>query len=356
MRNQLDKSKIGEIKFRKKLYQQQVERETHFDDEFDARGIEEILKNRMNKTLEQMKSLIKRKILVSPYIEIGAERCQRSLVLESDLGLTGTAVDISYDMLKSCEYYKEVFNKNKVPMRICCDAYNLPFLDNSIPFIFCYETLHHFPDPTPIINEIYRVLFPGGYFFFDKEPFKKHLYFPLYKGKKEYSKKYMNRSKARKLIDFVFCEKTCNESEYNIIENFSIPLDTWKEALLPFKIKHVKTRSLKRINTKLFESGNYLKYILSNLFGGEISGICRKNDSIKQNSNICTSVEDTLICPSCSEKGYKVKVKKGKYYLCNECGRKYPIIDDIIFLFSYNTFKKLYPEIFMTHFKNDVKR
>ena len=146
MKRQISDNQKGEIEFRKKLYSQQIENTTIFEDEFDAAGIEKILKIRMEKTLDQMTLLQNKNISLSPYIEIGAERCQRSLVMENDLGLNGgAALDISFYMLKSCDHYQTVFNKPKSPIRICCDANKLPFLTNSIPFVFCYETLHHFP-------------------------------------------------------------------------------------------------------------------------------------------------------------------------------------------------------------------
>jgi SAM-dependent methyltransferase len=148
---------------------QQIENKKIFKDEFDAAGIEKILKTRMEKTLDQMTLIQNKRIPLSPYIEVGAERCQRSLVMENDLGIkSGAAIDISFDMLKSCSHYQNVFNKPEPPIRICCDANKLPFSTGTIPFIFCYETLHHFPDPTPITREIFRVMLPGGFFFLMK--------------------------------------------------------------------------------------------------------------------------------------------------------------------------------------------
>ena len=68
----------------------------------------------MKKTHDQMTLLQKLNITLSPYIEIGAERCQRSLVMENDLGLSGgAAIDISFDMLRSCNHYQDIFNKVK---------------------------------------------------------------------------------------------------------------------------------------------------------------------------------------------------------------------------------------------------
>jgi len=264
--------------------------------------------------------------------------------MENDLDVTGAAVDISYDMLKSCDYYSGVFNKSKVPFRICCDANSLPFMTNSIPFVFCYETLHHFPDPTPIVKEIHRVLSPGGHFFFDEEPYKKVLHVNLYKGKKIYKKESLSANKIRKIFDYFFSKKSCNEVEHGIIENDEIPIGVWKKALSFFEEKNVKLQSMKNINLELFNPKHYLKFLLAYLFGGEISGTCRKSGvSIKRE----ISVHDVLICPSCIENGHESKLdQKNLSFFCSECGNKFPIIDGIVFLFSYKKFGELYPEIF----------
>jgi len=148
---QLVSSQKGEIEFRKKLFQQQVEGEKIFSDEFDVDSIQNILTTRMKATKKDIGALEEAGVPISPYLEIGAERGQRALVLENDLGASGIAADLSFDMLKSADYYAQVFNKAKIPLRICCDVNNLPFLTDSIPFIFCYDVLHHFPDPVPII-------------------------------------------------------------------------------------------------------------------------------------------------------------------------------------------------------------
>jgi SAM-dependent methyltransferase len=303
MRKQKIDNQKGEITFRRKLFLQQVEGKTLFGDEFDSIGIENILNARMQKTINQMFLFQEKNITLSPYVEIGAERCQRSLIMENDLGSKGAAVDISFDLLKSCSYYKRVFNKNKTPLRICCDANRLPFLTNSIPFVFCYETLHHFPEPFPITEEIYRVLSPGGSFFFDEEPFKKILHINLYKMNKIYSEKSLNRGTFRKVIDYFFGKRTCNEVEYNIIENDAISLGLWKRSLVFFDKNDVKLKSLRLIESTLFNPSSYFKYFLTYLLGGNISGICIKSGS---DANKNTSICDVLICPSCRKIGSEV--------------------------------------------------
>ena len=344
MKQQSAESQRGEIEFKKQLVQQQIEGKCVFNNEFDAKGIEKLLSDRMKKTFEQMTLLKESGVVLSPYMEIGAERCQRSLVMENDIGATGVAVDISYDALKSCDYYKDVFNKSKIPLRVCCDTNSLPFVTDSVPFVFSYGTLHHFPNPTPIVKQIHRVLSPGGYFFFDDEPYKKVLHVNLYKGKKQYSKESLSAGKIRKLFDYFFSKASCNEVEHGIIENDDIPIDVWKRALSVFGQKHVKLQSLPYIESELFAPKHYIKFLLSYLFGGGIFGTCRKPGiSIKRD----IFVHDILICPSCFEnEGESKLVRKNLLFFCNGCGNKFPVIDGVVFLFSYKKFEELYPEIF----------
>ena len=41
-------------------------------------------------------------------------------------------------------------------------VYNLNIPDNAIDLIFCHQLLHHLPDQTRALKELYRVLVPGG--------------------------------------------------------------------------------------------------------------------------------------------------------------------------------------------------
>ncbi|GCF16190.1 SAM-dependent methyltransferase [Haloarcula mannanilytica] len=45
---------------------------------------------------------------------------------------------------------------------VVCDAERLPFVTNSFDAVTCRIAAHHFPDPTKFVEEVGRVLEPGG--------------------------------------------------------------------------------------------------------------------------------------------------------------------------------------------------
>lgn len=49
-------------------------------------------------------------------------------------------------------------------------AENIPLPDSSVDLVFSFNTLEHVVDPAQVVQEIKRVLRPGGYFFADFDP------------------------------------------------------------------------------------------------------------------------------------------------------------------------------------------
>ena len=344
MDHQSGKAQKGEIAFRRGLFRQQVEGERVFGDEYDGPAISRILAERMRKTLADISLLRSIGVPVSPYLEIGAERCQRSMVLENDLGAEGIAADISYDMLRSCGHYMEVFGKRRSPLRVCCDANRLPFISGSLPFVFCYQTLHHFPDPGPVTAEVMRVLAPGGYFAIEEEPFRKILHLGLYKGRKIHAAPSVYGRLAG-LLDFFFSKINCNETDYGVIENDNIPLGAWKRALAGFAEKRMTLRTIRGVETELFAPRSPMKFFFAWLFGGGIRGLCRKS-GVPTGSY--APVSESLACPVCRERGVETRLRgNGGFFSCRSCASSFPVEDGVLFLFSDEKFKELYPEVFL---------
>lgn len=73
-----------------------------------------------------------------------------------------TGIDINKKAIKFCSDYYNEDNNNFFQ----ADALNLPFPDNSFDVLINVESSHRYPDMKQFLNEVKRVLKPGGYFSF----------------------------------------------------------------------------------------------------------------------------------------------------------------------------------------------
>ncbi len=173
-------NKRAEIQFRRKLMQQNRGEACCFIDEPDSRDVFIMIEGRMQRTREMVESIRAAGITIEPFLEVGAERCQRALVLENEFDVRGIAADISLDSMLFAEKIADHFHYTKMPIRVCCDANKLPIRPASFPFAFCYQTLHHFSDPLPMVTALWRVLNSQGSFHFDEEPVTMRGRIPLF--------------------------------------------------------------------------------------------------------------------------------------------------------------------------------
>lgn len=336
----------GEIKFREKLARQHTLNEIILPDFYKKNEQEKILFDRIVDTKNKINELKDIGVNISRFLEVGSERGQRALVLTNNFNAEGFAIDISYHQLNTMEYFAGIFNMKKLPIRICCNANNLPFKSNSFPFVFGYQFLHHFPLIKPIINEVYRII-ANGHFFFDEEPFKKALRIILYKKKnKIYSEKELKKNVYIKLIESFISEENCDETEHGIVENYNIPVQEWLDELSIFDEKDIELVSWKIGKVKV-SNKSLLNYFLHLLLGGNIGGLCYKKTDKQYNKNI--DIYDLLICPNCEmlnkENIEKSSLQKqGTYFKCLNCGFEFPIVNGIIILLPYTEFVQLYPE------------
>lgn len=75
-----------------------------------------------------------------------------------------TATDINPDMLK---FAQSKFNPESNIIWKTADAMKLPFEDNTYDAVICQFGVMFFPDKQAAINEVFRVLKPGGIFIFN---------------------------------------------------------------------------------------------------------------------------------------------------------------------------------------------
>jgi len=338
-------SKRGEVAYRSRLVLQYQGKRVFFPNEPDKKEIIGVLEQRLQSTKKDLAWLKKQyNINFSPYLEIGAEFGQRAAILEEKYGAQGFALDISLESLSLAPFIVKHLKLKRVPERICADAYHLPFLNNSFNFIYCYQTLHHFPDPAPVIREIYRVLKPGGYFFVNEEPVSQIFNLKLWRRPTKL-RAWERFLKYALILPFVSTiGKT--ETEHGILEE-AFDLATWQRGLdvfegvtvwlkpYPFGPKSIIHKKPKTIWLK--PSITTRPFIT--FFGAGIKVLGKKTKE-HLNNNL-TNVEDFINCPSCLE-------PLNQNLACPRCHVKYFSIKNIKILLPKTILNKLY-----AGFKND---
>lgn len=350
MKEQELENKRGEVAFRRSLYEQQVLGEERFDDELDAGGIEEVLRRRMADTVREIGDLRAAGVPVAPYVEVGAERGQRALALENELGLEGAAVDLSLDLLRASEHYRRRFGLERRPLRICADAYRLPFASDSVPFVFCYQTLHHFPNPAPVVAEIHRVLMPGGHFYFAEEPYRRRLRWRLYTVRRGAQ---VSRPALLRVLDRLFAREVVTEETFGVIENHDMTVWEWRGSLEVFDQVRLTLRTARILRIDPDRNRNPLARLAAHLLGGLVSGLCRKEGTLDPEK--VRPLDECLVSPAALARGEESPLVRddgtwsapdaGRGRTARASGDAYPLRDGVALLLEPGLRRELYPEV-----------
>jgi len=338
-------NKKGEVEFRKKLAVQFEGKTTVYEGQPSGEEYLQIIKDRVKAYTTYFKDLKSKKIPLGHYLEIGAGVGQGAMLLENKFNAHGFTSDISLETLKLGDKYLKLLDYKKMPLRICCDLYNLPFLSNSIPFIFTFQTLHHLPDPLPVLKEIKRVLTQGGYFYFNEEPIAQ--VFNLNLWRRDLHLKWFEKLLKATIILHFISRIGKSEVDHNVLEE-TFTLSTWEEALnlfprvdaflsiFPFSGKIHQTRTKKAY----WLTPPFWKRLPLQILGGGIGAICQKEgNSHKLKYN---TLHDLLACPNCVKKP-KLKVTKNGDLLCNVCRSYFKNKNGVLMLFSKKQERVLYP-------------
>lgn len=340
----------GEVAFRRLLARQHVTGEVLLPDYFGKKEHDAILAARVETTRRDMDRLARQGAVLSPFVELGAERCHRSMVLVNEFGAKGIAVDISLDQLRTAPHFASLFGWDKLPLRVCCDVNHLPVRDAAVPFAFCYEFLHHFPSIRPIVAQVHRIL-ASGTFFFNEEPFKRPRIKLYRQQSKIYANRVLRRSKVLRTLEKFISEPWSDELEHGIVENDRISIAEWIEALSVFDAKEVSLASVGgRVTSRLGERVRWAN-CLNRLLGGGVSGSCQKPSGpvvLPQ-----SSLEDLLLCPDCLAEEFGRKQSPlhplGICWRCKECGGDFPVVDGVVVLLAKPLRESLYPEFDPNH-------
>ncbi len=350
--------KQAEVTYRTRLEKGNFARQEPFAEELDTE-----LKKRIKRTKKTFQKLRKQKLNLSPFLEIGAERGQRAMLLVNDYKAQGIMLDLSLESLRKSRSLRYPLGLKKIPKSICADAYNLPFQNNTLAFIFTFQTLHHFPDPKPVLAEIYRVLAPGGTFLLDEEPVRQSFNLRLWRRPTKLSW-WEKLLKTTTLLHFL-SEIGKSEVDAGIIEtSFSLP--TWEKALNVFDAIQANltvfpfgpTTQILHKPKKLPANKPWLTpslpiYFLLNLLGGNIQALCQKfpnklpATSYKlQATSYKLQANNKLppfACPTCPQK--PLLEKQNKNWYCPSCKDIYPEKEGIPILIKKDLRIKLYPHV-----------
>lgn len=332
-------AKIGEVKFRQKLVKQHQGKKVYYSTHTSASENLKLLRQRAKNSFKIFKELKKKGIHLSPFLELGGEKCERAAVLTTKMGYRGAVIDLSAESLESASNFCPKIGLSKLPTRICADTYRLPFANNSFSFIFTFQTLHHFPEPAPVLKEIYRVLAPGGYFYFAEEPVKQLINIPLWR--RDYHLRWWEKILKFLLILPFISKIGKSEIQEGVLEE-AFDFKTWEKALNQFdKVEGEILPYPFGPTTKVFKKpGNWLKpnlttKILINLMGGGIKALCQKKGEFK---NVALNFFEILVCPKCQKK----LLKKAACFECLSCHVSYPVINGVFYLLPSDLQKRLY--------------
>ena len=97
-------------------------------------------------------------------LDVGSNTCGEAEVLSSR-GYPIIAMDINEIALGISKERVRRFGRAG-PEYVAGDAQCIPLQDGAISGVVCFEALHHLPEPRRALEEIHRVLMPGGRLFF----------------------------------------------------------------------------------------------------------------------------------------------------------------------------------------------
>lgn len=332
MQLQTQANKISEINYRRKISDQHTSDKIHFKQEPNNKEIKKTLSVRLKEYKIDFRDLARSGLLKSPFLEIGAEYSLASSLLKSNFKVDGIACDISFHSLAKAPYFAKTFKLEKVPTLICADANNLPFKSNSLPFIFIYEALHHFPHPKPVLEEIKRVLEPGGILLIGAEPVKQSFQIPLWRR----PTKLRNWEKALKAILVLPFISDIGKTEVDsgILEE-SFTLKTWLKSLSLFDSFEAEVEipylNLSQKIASPTDSAFPISLLLK-LTGGGIHAICKKAYKPIGKMPSAQEGKSIFICPNC-----KLNLKKEvsiQNYSCPKCGSKYTRKSGVVILLA----------------------
>ena len=281
---------------------------------------------------------------MTPFLEIGANAGHSSYMLANEFGASGFALDISADSLRHGRALMDAWHLDRAPVRVACDAANLPFADESLRFVCAFQMLSQFMDVESVFREVARVLQPGGVFLFAEEPLRRKLSLRLYRCP------YYDTMKPweRKLYDWgllgYFVRDVIGahqEESFGIRQNHTMGLGDWQELALKYFAAHeyevfVPERGW---GERVVKRGAASEWRAARLLGGTLAAVLKKG-GVAPPSKPFENFETFLRCPDCHA---ALRRQNEDLLRCSQCPYQSPNEGQVYNLLPSAERKELYP-------------
>jgi SAM-dependent methyltransferase len=284
----------------------------------------------------------------TPFLEIGANVGHTSYLVANEFGGEGYALDISADALRHGQALCEIWGFERRPTLVAGDALRLPFKDGSLRFVMTFQTLSQFLDIEPVLNEIHRVLAPGGVFFMAEEPVRRKLSLRLYRVPYESQMKPWERWLHRHgWLDFITRDVigAAQEESFGIRQNHRAGLPGWRRMLEGY-FPYVRTmtfprthgwanRQVERAVWKFNQEG--APEATASLLGATLTAFCRKEGVPPPDLD----VRSAMACPDCTG---SFDWRDDDHVVCIRCGYEAVREEGVFNLLPSRERSELYPK------------
>ena len=140
-----------------------VETDQGIQEEFTVEVYDKMMRRLRDKGWLETKLILNAGIRSGLALEVGPGPGYLGLEwLKETEGTTLKGLDISPNMIKMAERNAREYGLEDRVEYVESDARNMPFEDNTFDAVFTNGSFHEWAQPEDILNEIYRVLKPGG--------------------------------------------------------------------------------------------------------------------------------------------------------------------------------------------------